>query len=313
MSDAYVHTVALMGTVVTIHVVGRPGDDRTAREAAAGRAIAWFREVERTCNRFDPESELSRLSARVGEPVAASELLCEAVRFALAVADETDGAFDPTVGLPMERRGFNRDYRSGTVVSTAIADASDATYRDVAVDAERGTVTLGRPLLLDLGAVAKGLAIDMAARELASFEHYAIDAGGDLYLAGHNAGSEPWSVGIRHPRDARDMIETIRISGAAVCTSGDYERLGPARDGQPAHHILDPRTGESAHALASVTVVAPSAMVADAFGTAAFVLGSDRGLDLLERQGVDGLLFTSSLERRATHRWDARYGLEPGH
>ena len=84
-------------------------------------------------------------------------------------------------------------------------------------------MTLHRPLLLDLGAVAKGLAIDMAARELQPFENFAIDAGGDLYFGGCNAAGEPWSVGIRHPR-GDGLLDTLRVSDAAVCTSGDYER-----------------------------------------------------------------------------------------
>src|SRR5207249_377034 len=136
-------------------------------------------------------------------------------------------------------------------------------------------------------AVAKGLAVDMAAHELREFENFAVDAGGDLYLGDRNVEGDLWSVGIRHPRNANDMIETIRVSDIAVCTSGDYEQPGPETGA--GHHILDPRSGASAHAATSVTVVAPSAMVADALGTAAFVLGPVDGLQLLERHGVDGL------------------------
>jgi len=88
------------------------------------------------------------------------------------------------------------------------------------------------------------------------------------------------------------------VSDTAVCTSGDYERVGPGADA--GHHVLDPRTGRSPGALASVTVVAPSAMVADALATAAFVLGPVEGLRLLERSGVDGLMVSPTLERFAT-------------
>jgi thiamine biosynthesis lipoprotein len=150
---------------------------------------------------------------------------------------------------------------------------------------------LTRPLLLDLGAVAKGLAVDMAAKELEPLGSFTIDAGGDLYLGGRNAEGAPWSVGIRHPRDPDGLIAALRVCDGAVCTSGDYERPS---------HILDPRRGTPAAALASVTVVAPSAMVADALGTAAFVLGPERGLELLERQRVGALLVTPSLERITT-------------
>jgi thiamine biosynthesis lipoprotein len=299
VTDSYVHTVAVVGTVVTVHIVGHGStdDERRAREAAADRAIAWFEQVERVCSRFDPSSELSRLASRPGEAVAASAMLFQAVRFALAVAAETDGAFDPTVGATQQARGFDREHRSGRSSGVAVDAADDVSYRDVILGADR-TITLARPLLLDLGAVAKGLAIDLAARELAPFENFAIDAGGDLYLAGHNAEGAPWSVGIRHPRDETAVIATLHASNAAVCTSGDYERRSESLAGE--HHIVDPRTGASPRVAASATVQAPSAMVADALATAAFVLGPDDGIALLERQGVDGFIVTPSLERFQT-------------
>ena len=110
-----------------------------------------------------------------------------------------------------------------------------------------------------------------------AFENFAIDAGGDLYLGGCNAAGEPWSVGIRHPRDEHQLIDTMRVSNTAVCTSGDYERRvagdSPSLDRDADHHIIDARTGLSATTAASVTVVAPLAIVADGLATAAFVLG----------------------------------------
>src|SRR5262249_31028954 len=166
------------------------------------------------------------------------------------------------------------------------------------VNADRKTITLLRPLILDLGGVAKGLAIDMAARELQPFEHFAIDAGGDLYLAGHNAEGLPWSIGIRHPRLEDGLIGSVPISNRAVCTSGDYERRTGREDQD--HHILDPRTGLSADVAASVTVIAPTAMLADSLATAAFVLGPADGIALLERHDVDGLIVLPTLERFTT-------------
>ena len=106
---------------------------------------------------------------------------------------------------------------------------------------------------------------------------------------------EPWSVGIRHPRDEHKLIDTMRVSNTAVCTSGDYERASAN-----GHHLIDPVTREPAAALASATVIAPTAMVADALATAAFVLGPEEGLRLLERQRVEGLLLTAELDRHAT-------------
>src|SRR5579872_1120834 len=214
-----------MGTLVTIHVV-RSGHQPEV-EAAMQRAFGWFQEIEDHCTRFKEDSELMQLTAQCGVAVPASAILYEAVRFALLVAEESGGAFDPTVGQRMAARGFNREHRSGEIVATTIGADAHVSYRDVRLDANRRTITLLRPLTLDLGAVAKGLAVDAAARELTPFQDFAIDAGGDLYLGGVNPQGTPWTVGIRHPRRDNALIDSLRVSNQAVCTSGDYERPAP--------------------------------------------------------------------------------------
>jgi FAD:protein FMN transferase len=297
-------SLALMGTVVTVHVVGHDGHPRQASQSedAVERAFGWFARVEECCTRFDASSEMMQLTTQIGVPVRVSTLLYEAVQFALAVAEESAGAFDPTVGYAMETRGFNREHRSGQKIETAIDVGASVSYRDVRLDPDNMTITLLRPLILDLGAVAKGLAVDLAARELQPFANFAIDAGGDLYLGGHNPEGEPWSIGIRHPRRENELIDSLRVSNCAVCTSGDYERRSPTDSG---HHILDPRRGSSANRVASVTVVAPNAMLADALATAAFVLGPAEGIRLFDRLGVNGLMVTPQLQRYETRGMSA--------
>ena len=275
----------MMGTLVTIHVV-RPG-----AEAAIERAFGWFHEIEQRCTRFDERSELMQLTAQAGVPVPASAILYEAVQ----VCADGGGGKRRRVrshGRPSDGDAWlqpGAPHRE--IVHTAIAPGGDVSYRDVDLDPERRTITLRRPLLLDLGAVAKGLAVDAAARELEPFTDFAIDAGGDLYLGGRNPQGAPWSVGIRHPRRDHELIDSLRVSNQAVCTSGDYERPD---------HILDPRMGKPAGAVASATVVAPTAMLADALATAAFVLGPAAGIQLLNRMGVEGLIVTPDLERFET-------------
>jgi len=271
----------IMDTLVTIRV------DRPGAEDAVHRAFAWFHEIEACCTRFDPHSELMQLTTHIGVPVSVSPVLLQCVQFAIKLAEETEGAFDPAVGHRMESRGYNRDYRTGRIIDTGMAPGEPVTFRDVRLDARSSTIELRRPLILDLGAVAKGLAIDMAARELRPFVDFSIDAGGDLYLGGHNEEGARWRVGIRDPRDPVSIIQTLQASDQAVCTSGDYERGA---------HILDPRTGQPAASTASVTVVAPNALLADALSTAAFVLGPREGLALLERMGVEGMLITPESE-----------------
>ncbi len=241
-----------------------------------------------------------QLTAHVGEPMPASPMLFEAVRFSLMVAEESDGAFDPTIGRRMSARGFDREHRTGQIIRSITEPDNDVTWRDVHLDAEQRTISLGRALTLDLGAVAKGLAVDTAARELEPYHDFAIDAGGDLYLAGHNPQGGKWSVGIRHPRRDGEIIDSLLVSDQAVCTSGDYERPAFAGEQADEHHILDPRMGRSPRNVASTTVVASGAMLADALATAAFVLGPAPGIQFLNRMGVAGMIVTGDLERYET-------------
>lgn len=293
-----------MDTVVSIDIAGHPS--AADEPDAIHRAFAWFSAVESACSRFDPASELMRLCATVETSVRVSATLFEAVRFAVTVARLSDGAFDPTVGGLMEARGFNRNYRTGQRVAPRPPEVLRPSYRDIEVDQTHQTITLHRPLVIDLGAVAKGLAIDLATRELAGVENYAIDAGGDIYVSGRNHEGSPWRVGVRHPRQP-GMWCVLQLSDAAVCTSGDYARPLDAVE----HHLLDPRTGRSPHDLASTTVVAPTAMLADALSTAAFVLGRERGLRLLEQQGVEGLTIDRTMDPAPTRGFARLYGVPP--
>ena len=302
-----------MDTVVSVEVVDGAPDDVV--HPGIERALSWFRVVEQTCSRFDPSSELRQLCDQVGHPVHVSPLLFETVQFALALAESTGGAFDPTIGRALERKGFDRNYLTGErtaapeqhmpdegprtqpPASTPRAQAErSAAWRSVLVDSDRRTITLAQPLLLDLGAVAKGLAVDLAARELRHFAGVCVDAGGDLFARGANDAGQPWRIGIQHPRDPQRIAYTVELTqpnGAAVCTSGDYERRDATGQG---HHILDPRPGhrrgQSPPRLASVSVIAGTAMSADGLATAAFVLGPRAGRRLLESEGAAGVFIT---------------------
>jgi thiamine biosynthesis lipoprotein len=282
-----------MDTVVTIQVV-TDHEEATVRPALQ-RALKWFARVEQACSRFDPNSELRQLLARPRESVQVSPLLFEAVRFSVYLARATGGVFDPTMGGALEQHGFNRHYITGQILTSPDIDNS-ATFRDVRLGAGRA-ITLRRPLVLDLGGVAKGLAIDLASCELFGFDNFCVEAGGDLFAGGHNSECQRWRIGVQDPRDPEALATTLHVSNRAVCTSGDYQRK--SRDGA-GHHLLDPRTGQSAAGLASLTVIAPTAMAADGLATAAFILGLERGTQLLEQSDVAGVFITPSGEIHRT-------------
>lgn len=280
---APLHTVSesfvLMGTVVSIRLVGRGGREEEA--AATRRALAAMREVEETLSRFDPESELSRLCQRPGEVVPVSPLLFYALKMARGAAEATEGAFDPTVGGAMEAAGFNRHYLTGEEVVSRGTEAF-ATYRDIHLIEDDCSVHLDRPMVLDLGAVAKGLAVDLAARALDGFEGYAVDAGGDVYVGGVDPDGNRWTVGIEDPVEPARIRGRITLTNLAICTSGNYRRRSPKNPTH--HHLYNPRTKRSAEGFLALTVVAPLAVLADVSATAGFVLGPEQGMAWLETQ-----------------------------
>lgn len=302
------HGALAMGTVVR---VGTAGSSSDSSEEAFSAAMEAIYAVERACSRFDADSELSRLLQEPsGRWVGVGSILFQALRFACAVAEETDGRFDPALGDEMERLGFSRHYLTGESIKWGNAMTSGATFYDIEFDDTAQAVRLNRPMVIDLGAVAKGLGVDLAVQALRPFDFtgFVVDAGGDLFAAGQNGHQGPWEVGIRHPRDPNQVLGTLLVSEVAVCTSGTYERISPVHPNR--HHLVDGQLGESPlSGLVSITAVGPYAMLADAFSTAAFFYPPEQGLELLQSVGLEGMLVSESLRCVMTPEW-GRYANE---
>ncbi|WP_416825891.1 FAD:protein FMN transferase [Ectobacillus polymachus] len=291
MKKTYKKTRLYMGTIVTIKVV--TSLNQTSSLQKIEQAFQAIATVEKICNRFDENSELSKLSSFVGTPIATSDLLFEAIHFSLEVAKLTNGMFDPTIGHTLEAYGFNQNYLTGATVSRN--DSSEpVNYQDVKLDEKKRTVDLTKQLTLDLGAIAKGLAVDLAAKELQEFEGYYIDAGGDIYVGGSNEQNEAWTIGIQDPFHQENTIASVRLSHAAICTSGSYERKSSIQPN--INHLIDPHTKTSPSGIVSCTVIAPFTMMADAFSTVAFLQGSIKGAMLLEELNLDGMWILSNGE-----------------
>ncbi|TBL76454.1 FAD:protein FMN transferase [Paenibacillus thalictri] len=280
-----------MDTVIDIEVVTRKSTDEA--EAAIDRAFAAFRKVEQACSRFSPDSELMMACQQYEAPVPISPFLFEPLRFALEVAKRTNGKFDPAIGATMTAHGFDRHYLTGDIMHGPPSDS--ATYRDIMLNDRNRTLYLRKPLTIDLGAVAKGFAVDLASHELKRYEGFVVNAGGDLYAGGADENGDSWKIGIQHPIYEDGLIQTVGLSNEAVCTSGSYERRNAAKAGM--HHMIAPITKQSPNEWISCSVIAPYAMMADAFATAVFLLGLERGKRLLEQLGLKGILITPHLYR----------------
>jgi thiamine biosynthesis lipoprotein len=271
----------IMGTSVEITV--SQTDSQRAEEAMA----AAFREVERIdwlMSHYRQGSEVSQITRHAGEretPVSPETL--EVIERALYFSRLSGGAFDITIG-PVFRLW---NFREGKIPEEKSLQETlkKVDYRKIKVDPLKSSVYLeSRGMELDLGAIAKGYAVDRAAAVLRQgrVENFLVNAGGDLTVSGAKGNGMPWSIGIQHPRLPSELLVKLRPVQAAVATSGDYEKFF-FQGGERYHHILTPSTGLPARECQSVTIMAPSAMDADALATSIFVLGPKEGFALLER------------------------------
>lgn len=279
----------LMDTVVEIKVVTSLSLQEV--EPVIARAFEVFRNVELACSRFSPDSEVMKASQQIRTHVQISSWLFQPLKFALEMAEWTQGIFDPTIGKTMETYGFNRHYLTGVTNSNLAAD--DATFRDIVLRDPDQTMYLHKPLVIDLGAVAKGFAIDLASQMLSDFQGFVINAGGDLYAGGLDETGYAWNIGIQHPIDKDQIIDIIEISNEAVCTSGGYERK--SKVSEDIHHIINPKSKQSPHELISCSIVAPYAMMADVFSTVVCLYGLDKGKSMIKEMQLKGILITSNL------------------
>jgi len=286
----YEQSRLLMGTLVSIEVVG-PGSETKRRDAAAC-AFETIGFVEAACSRFDESSALRTLCRHPGEWLQVPDVLFEAIRVALEMSELTHGVFDPTVGAALVRHGFTRHYLTGEETGGA-QTPEGASYRDIALDEATRSVYLAKPLLLDLGAVAKGLAIDLAAAALEGWEGFAINAGGDVYVHGIDRTGQAWQVSIQDPASKEGVIASVQGGNMAVCTSGSYERRSPLN---PAvHHLLRASTSQPVTDLVSCTVIGPLAMLADVVSTAAYLLGTERALEFVDDAELAALCVDEAL------------------
>ncbi|MEO0141402.1 MAG: FAD:protein FMN transferase [candidate division WOR-3 bacterium] len=272
---------AVMGTSARVIV---PREKRPLADSAYREMLR----VDSLMSIWKPESELSRLNARGCMRVDSLTLAC--IRIAILVSSITDGAFDPTVGPLIHAWGFDSD-------SPHMPDPESIERAKGLVGWERiriigDSVVLGKGQSLDLGGVAKGLALDIASAKLQRMgcSDFLVEIGGDMVCCGQK-GAEPWLIGIRDPADPGGIMGTMRIRerSLAICTSGDYERFVEI-GGMRYSHIMDPRRGEPAEGVLSVTVLSErGAAFTDAITTGLFVLGPQKGLELADSLGIEAM------------------------
>jgi len=255
-------------------------------------------------------SDLDRVNKNAGlSPVKVRRELLDVLEKALEYAEKSGGAFDPTVDPLVKLWGIGTDKERVPGTEEILETLKLIDYREVEINRKEETVFLKRAgMALDLGAIAKGYAADETAKLLAGkgIESGIIDLGGNILAIGEkkeSAGkSAHWRVGIQDPRtDRGNYIGILNVKNKSVVTSGMYERFFE-KDGKRYHHIFSTASGFPVeNNLLSVTIAAEKSIDADALSTAVFVLGWEKGKELIARvEGAGGIFVFDDLAVRVT-------------
>ena len=288
---SYSETDIAMGTVInqTVYTVG---EDETGNITELIRILE-----EDTLSWRIPGSEVAQINLlAAGTPYDLSEGLWEELLLLNEVSEQSEGAFDFTLGsltglwnIDAQALPGDAGIRIPTEEEISLALEQSGYEKAVLKD---GCIILEEGVQLDLGAAGKGIACDRIGDYLreTDISGAVISVGGSVLTYGEKPDGSPWQVGIVNPLDTSRLLGTLSLSGEwYVSTSGDYERYVEA-DGVRYHHILDPASGYPADSgLHSVTVVCHSGILSDALSTACFVLGKDEGMSLAAYFGAEAL------------------------
>jgi len=278
-----------LGTKIEITVFHH--DSQLAEEAIT-HSFAAIDHIEQLMSLYRPDSQIAQLN-RDGFFANPHPDFVKVLKRAALLSEQSQGAFDITV-QPLWNLYSEASRSSELPNQVAINNAlNKVDWRQVEISNQ--VIRLrGRGMALTLNGIAQGFAADAAAQALSThgIEHALIDSG-EIGTVGTHAQKDQWTIGIKHPRNPEDLLGLAALKGRCLATSGDYETF--FTEDHQHHHLIDPRTGRSPLDLASVSIVAPTAMEADALSTAVFLMGLQKGKELVESlPNVDALFVDKS-------------------
>lgn len=247
----------------------------------------FVHECEQRFSRFLPASEVSELNRSAGEWLYVSKDLMDMLRLSMKFYFETKGLFDPSILTDLKRIGYedSMDHiraHGVTNVPRASKRRPRHAFHEIAFDPADSRVRLPHGMEIDLGGVAKGWIVEKAAQLLSTYsEACGVSAGGDMLFIGHPSDGLDWDVALEDPRDPSQMLSQLHVGSGAVATSSVRKRTWRQGD-ENRHHLIDPRTGESADTeWLSVTVISPDVLTAEVYAKAILIGGRAEVRDLL--------------------------------
>src|SRR5580692_9972208 len=281
-----------MGTHLAFTAYTTPAVDATQVRAAFAAAVVEIQRIETAMTTWRPDSELSKINSAAGEAaVPVSQETYDVIAESIHTSEISEGTFDITFESLHGLWKFDQDLDPHPPTDAQVkAKLPFLNFHHIHLDAAKHSIYLDQKgVRISLGGIAKGYAVDHAAKVLedAGITSFFVQAGGDLYTRGKKPDGTDWSAGVRDPRGPDgSFFALLAVTDHAFSTAGDYERSYIV-NGRRYHHIIDPRTGYPATASRSVTIWAPTALLADAIDDAVFILGPDKGLALIE--SIDGV------------------------
>jgi thiamine biosynthesis lipoprotein len=265
----------IMGTRCAVELWS---EDKAKGEAAITSVFDDMKRIDRLMSTWKEDTEISLVNREGGKhPVKISPELFKLLQVSVEYSELTHGAFDITYASV----GYLYDFKKGVHPDQKAIDKAlpGINWRHMVLDPKKTTVFFTRPgMRIDLGGIAKGYSVDRGIEILQEqgVTRAMVNAGGDTRIIGDRFG-KPWVVGIRDPDHENKMFLRMPLSDTAFSTSGDYERYFD-EDGKRFHHIIDPKTGDSARKVRTVTVISGTATRTDALTKSVFIMGAEEGI-----------------------------------
>ncbi len=257
-------------------------------------AISEIKRIESVISSWDEYSETSKINHNAGiKPVKVSKELFDLINRSIQISKITDGAFDISYASMDKIWKFDGSMKEMPSAEAINKSVEKIGYKSIILNNSDQTVFLKhKGMKIGFGAIGKGYAADKAKKLLQERGVKAglINASGDLNCWGKQPDGQSWKVGITNPLNKNKIYSWFDIDDQAVVTSGNYEKYIKFNEKRYSH-IINPKTGYPANGIASVTVFAPKAELADALATSIFVMGTSVGIDLIDQlKGVECII-----------------------
>src|SRR3990167_9342747 len=281
-------TRMIMGTFAEVSIYSN--DEKTAGMAIE-ESLDEMERMDRIMSNYKNDSELSKVNKKAAKsPVPCNAELLDVIEQSQYYSELSGGAFDITISPIVALWGFFRE-KGHVPPDKEIEKLLPAvSYKNIVINKSNDTKKPATIFLkntqtqIDLGAIGKGYAVDKALENIkkCGIDNGCINLGGNIYVLGTPPGKNAWKIGVQHPRNVNEILGYLELKNEATATSGDYERFFEF-NGKRYSHIINPQTGRPVSGTIATTIVAPTSTEVDALSTSVFVLGHEKGMELIKK------------------------------